>query len=495
MNKNRSLSLLLAVLLMLSITIPSAAAGEGYKDIPEGAWYSEAVAYCFGYDLMNGMGDGLFQPQGPVSRAMAVTVLFRMAGKPEPLNAVTGFPDVPEGAWFSPAIAWAVEAELVRGYENGNFLPNQSITREELATLFWRFAGSPEATGDMEPFADAGEISAFAVEAVYWSREVGVINGMGESRFVPRGQATRAQLAQILMMYDSYLWNPKGIKIEMDVLCAPNGIAAASDGSLMVTDTYAHKIWQVRNGAAQLFAGADTALDRNGDPIGGYNDASLPESWFSTPWAIAPYRNGWAVSDAGNDSLRFLDEKGTQRINVTVPSKDGRFAYPTGLAADQEGNLYVSDTHHGAIYAIDGKGTVKVLAEGLKDPMGLCWRDGVLYVAETGSNRILAIRNGKTEVLAGTGEMGDRNGTASEASFASPQGVAVGPDGSVYIADTVNSSLRVLRPDGMVETLLEQSETDLDAFPVSPTGLLISGDRLYVCDNYARLLFSLPLNG
>lgn len=490
MNKKRSLSLLLAALMLLCLSFPALAAEDDYKDIPDGAWYSEAVAYCSGQNLMNGMGEGLFQPQGTVSRAMAVTVLFRMEGSPEPPVPSAGFSDVPEGAWFAPAIAWGAETELVRGYGNGDFLPNQPISREELATLFWRFAGSPEAKGS-EPFADDGEISSFAVEAVYWCREAGLINGMGEGRFVPRGQATRSQLAQLLMKFDAY--TRKGLRIEMDVLCAPSGIAALPDGALMVTDTYAHKIWQLRGGEAAVYAGADTVADRNGDPVGGYNDASLSESWFSAPWAIAPYRDGWAVSDSGNNALRYLDKNGVQRINVSIPSKDGSLAYPTGLAADDSGNLYVSDTHHGAIYKISGKGLVSTVAEKLDDPMGLCWQDGVLYVAETGSNRILTIRNGKAEVLAGTGEMGALDGPALEASFAAPQGIAVGPDGSVYVSDTVNSALRVLRPDGTVETLLEQSEAGMDICPVSPTGLLVLDGRLYVCDNYARRVFSLPL--
>ncbi len=492
MNKDRLFSLLIAVFLLLGLALPAAAAEDSYSDVPEEAWFFEAIGYCTGHGLMNGMGNGLFCPQGDVSRAMAVTVLYRMAGTPEPPEASAGFPDVPEGTWYSPAISWAVEAELVRGYEDGGFLPNKSITREELATLFWRFTGSPEAKGDVKPFADAGEISAFAVESVYWSREVGLVNGMGEDRFDPRGQATRAQLAQLLMTYDEKV-RDQGIHIEMDGLCAPSGIAAAPDGSLMVTDTYAHKIWLVRDSAAEVYAGADAASDRNGDPMGGYNDASLTESWFSTPWAIAPYRNGWAVSDAENNALRYLDKDGVQRINVIVPGEDGQFSYPTGLSADEDGNLYVSDTHHGAIYKIDEKGSLEVLADGLDSPMGLCWKDSVLYVAETGGNRILAIRSGRTEVLAGTGEMGDRNGTASEATFAAPQGIAAGEDGSVYIADTVNAALRVLRPDGMVETLLEQSESGMDPYPVSPTGLLVFGNRLYVCDNYARLVFSLSL--
>ncbi len=491
MNNKRFASLLLAALMLLYLAFPALAAEDDYKDIPDGAWYSEAVAYCSGQNLMNGMEEGLFQPQSQVSRAMAVTVLFRMAGSPKPLDPSAGFSDVPEGAWFAPAIAWGVETELVRGYENGGFLPNQSISRQELATLFWRFAGSPEAKGDTEPFADDGEISSFAVEAVYWSREEGLINGMGEGRFAPRGQATRAQLAQLLMKFDTYM--RKGLRIEMDVLCAPNGIAAHSDGSLMVTDTYGHKIWQLRDGEAAVYAGADTVKDRNGDPLGGYNDAALSDGWFSDPWAIAPYRDGWAVSDAGNNALRYLDKEGVQRINVSIPSKDGSLAYPTGLAADDSGNLYVSDTHHGAIYRISGNGLVTKVADKLDDPMGLCWQEGVLYVAETGSNRILTIRNGKADVLAGTGEMGAADGPALEASFAAPQGIAVGPDGSVYISDTVNSALRVLRTDGMVETLLEQSEGGMDIYPVSPTGLLILDGRLYVCDNYARRVFSLPL--
>ncbi|MBR4656393.1 MAG: S-layer homology domain-containing protein [Oscillospiraceae bacterium] len=491
MFRKRLVTSWIAILLVLCLSIPVGAVESAYTDVSEDAWYAASVAYCTEHELMNGVGNGCFQPQSEVSRAMAVTVLYRMAGEPQPVEATSGFPDVPEGTWYSPAVAWAVEAELVRGYEDGDFLPGQSITREELATLFWRYTGSPELKREPEPFADDGEISAFAVEAVYWCREAGVVNGVGENRFAPRGQATRAQLAQFLMAYDTLT---KRTLISLGEHGAPCGIAAAPDGSLLVTDTYAHKVWLVRDGKVQVYAGADTALNRNAAPMGGYNDASLSESWFSIPWAIAPYRSGWAVSDAGNNVLRYLDETGVQTINVRIPSKSGSLSYPTGLAADDTGNLYVSDTHYGAIYRISENGALDVWAEGLDNPMGLCWKDDVLYVAETGGNRILTVRDGIVEVLTGTGEMGDQNGTAEEAAFAAPQGITVGEDGSVYIADTVNAALRVLRPDGMVETLLERSEAGMDIYPISPVGLLVFGNKLYFCDNYARWLISLPLD-
>ncbi len=492
MKRKQLIASLLAVLLLLGLSV-SAAADSVFSDVPEDAWYAEAVEYCHRQGLVEGVGDGLFQPQGGVSRAMVVTVLYRLAGAPQLRQSEKGFSDVQEGAWYYAPVAWAVEAELVQGYEDGRFAPDRAITREELATLLWRFAGYPPVRGESAAFADEKEISSYALEAVSWAKAAEVVDGMGDNRFEPRSGANRAQLAAILMKYTASVGYGAGVQSEMDVFCAPTGIIRTGDGALLVTDTLGQKIWRLQDGVTELYAGAETPKDRSGKEVGGYVDSSLTESCFSSPWGIAPFLKGWAVSDAGNHVIRYLSEEGVQTVNYTAVDNSGQLAYPTGLAADGDGNLYVSDTHNGAIRRITPEGRMTTVASGLEDPTGLCWFEGALYVAETGQNRILRLRDGETEVLAGSGEAGDADGPAAEATFSSPQGLTVAPDGTVYISDTVNAAIRVLRPEGTVETLLRTEEDGMEGYPVSPTGLTLAGGRLYICDPYACKLFSLPL--
>lgn len=230
--------------------------------------------------------------------------------------------------------------------------------------------------------------------------------------------------------------------------------------------------------------------------MGGYYDAALLESTFKNPWAIAPFLDGWAVSDPENQVVRFLRTGGSGGEGRTEVTDLGiKFDHPTGLAVDGEGNLYVSETFQGQVRKITPAGKVTTLADRLSEPMGLCWANGALYVAECGGNRILHVSaSGQTSVVAGSGENGSADGPAAQASFSGPKGVAVAADGTVYAADTDNGTVRRVK-DGQVTTILSRDPRDVTAlFPVSPTGLLLQGNTLYISDTFARKVLALPLN-
>lgn len=285
---------------------------------------------------------------------------------------------------------------------------------------------------------------------------------------------------------------------ELDVLCAPNSIVPDDDGGFLITDLYGKKVWRIKNGKSTVYAGTDSVKDRYGEPIGGYNDAGYADSLFKEPWAISPFLGGYAVSDTANNSVRLLRTKeGTQTINgasdVLEMSEYGvTFESPTGLATDDEGNLYISDTGRGAVRKITTNGEVETVVEDLAGPTGLCYADGALYIAETDAERVISVKDGVISPVAGSGEVGDADGNAESASFASPQGVAVAEDGTVYIADTVNASVRRVK-DGKVDTILSPSDAYLSTSPVSPTGLCISDNTLYVCDYFSRMIYTIPI--
>ncbi|MCI8304140.1 MAG: hypothetical protein HFF52_05870 [Lawsonibacter sp.] len=480
-----------ALALALTLPLPVRAAGTGYSDVPQGAWYAEAAAYCREHGLLYGTGEDRFSPELPVSRGMLAAVLHRLAGSPAAAGELP-FTDVAPGAWYADAVRWAGQRGYMSGYGEGLFGPEDPVTREQLAAVLWRYAGSPAAQA--EDFADEGEIAPYALPAVDWTRSAGLISGVGDNRFAPGAGAARSQLAVILMNF-SGLSRVTSVSA-IDVMCQPCGVAAMPDGSLLVTDQYNKVIWRVTEGRSSPFAGADTVEDVYGQPVGGYHDAALLKSLFKDPWAIAPFLGGWAVSDAENGVVRFLrpDDSGT--VNRTGVTDLGvSFDHPTGLAADDAGSLYVSDTFLGVVKKITPAGQVSTWASGLTEPMGLCWADGSLYIAECGGNRILKVGGDKkVTVAAGSGTEGEADGPAAQASFSGPKGVAVAADGTIYVADTDNGTVRRVR-DGQVTTILSRDPRDVTAlFPAAPTGLLIQGNTLYISDTFARKLLALPLD-
>lgn len=285
----------------------------------------------------------------------------------------------------------------------------------------------------------------------------------------------------------------------MDTISHPCGAAVMEDGSLLVTDVYNRVIWHVADGTSTIYAGSSSPDDSGQQPPGGYIDGPYAESVFRSPWAIAPFLDGWAVSDTDNHVVRLLKDGVVQTINAraagsrTDAESGTVFEHPTGLAADDEGNLFIADTFADTIYKITSDGEILTEATGISEPMGMCWQDGSLYVAETGKNRVISLRDGEVTVLAGNGEPGDADGSAEEAAFSSPKGVAAGADGTIYVADTNNSAIREIR-DGQVGTLYARDVRDLDAFfPMSPTGMLKVQNDLYVCDPFARTLLLMSL--
>lgn len=173
---------------------------SGYTDLNMGEWYHDGIHYCLDEGLMDGVDAGMFAPNATTSRAMIVTMLWRLQGSPE-VEAEETFTDVAPGDWYADAIAWAAAEGVAEGYEDGSFRPNDAITREQLAAMLWRYAGSPEADGDLSVFADGADTSSWAEQAMSWAVAQGLLTGVDNDRLAPGGQATRAQTATILMRF------------------------------------------------------------------------------------------------------------------------------------------------------------------------------------------------------------------------------------------------------------------------------------------------------
>ena len=188
----------LALISSLNLNALAAVEDTGYADIEAGSWYAEAVEYVRDNGLMSGTTATTFEPGGTTTRAMLAQILYREAGSP----AVSGndtFTDTQEGAWYADAVLWATQAGVISGYGDGRFGPNDPVSREQIAVILCRYAGSPAAQG--EDFADEASISTWAADAVDWARSAGLMTGQEGNRFAPQASATRAETAVILRAF------------------------------------------------------------------------------------------------------------------------------------------------------------------------------------------------------------------------------------------------------------------------------------------------------
>lgn len=171
-----------------------------YADIDLNDWYHEEVEFALANGLMNGVGDNRFDPNGKLTRAMLVTVLYRFAGSPDVEGLKNPFKDVPAEEWYTDAVLWAAANGIVNGTGDGEFSPEDNITREQVATIFHRYNKAPEGKGELSAFPDADTVSGYAVNAMQWAVGEGIING-SDGKLDPLGNATRAQIAAIFYRY------------------------------------------------------------------------------------------------------------------------------------------------------------------------------------------------------------------------------------------------------------------------------------------------------
>ncbi len=293
---------------------------------------------------------------------------------------------------------------------------------------------------------------------------------------------------------------------------AASGIVSGDGDVLYIADSYNRAVWRMEDGAVQLIAGQTEVTDLSGQPAAGYRDGACLQAAFGLPWAVVQYQDGLLVSDSENHVLRYIDlEKervytaaGTGKAGYRDGSSRAAFDTPTGLAVGDDGTVYIADTGNNVIRAMDSDGKITTYAGGeegcalgslkqvrFSEPTGLYWRDGVLYVADSGNHRIVAIEKDTAVLVAGAELSGDEavvggylDGKAVEAVFSNPQGIAVDADGTVYVADTGNSAVRKIQ-NGYVSTLLSG---DAISCVVSPRGLWVGGDTLLVGDVFTHTL-------
>ncbi len=177
-----------------------------FRDVAQGEWFRDAVSYVYTARLMNGTSPDLFSPWETTTRGMIVTILYRYDGSPA--AGMTSFPDVPPGEYYAAPVSWAAASGVVKGYETGLFEPQNPITREQMAAILYRYAQQKgldvSGRADLSVYADAGQVSPYAKDAMAWAVHTQLITGVDSRTLQPGGSAVRAQVATILMRFCQY---------------------------------------------------------------------------------------------------------------------------------------------------------------------------------------------------------------------------------------------------------------------------------------------------
>lgn len=408
---------------------------------------------------------------------------------------------------------------------NGKFYlqPKREITKLETAVIVTKALGiyttSPSEISDID-------IPVWANDYVSTAINFGIMNLDENGYFNIKDTLKLEEASKILetALEKGYF---KKDKVE---IYAGNGISSLVDGELnnssfyaptgiikyknaiYVADTKNNSIREIKDNTVSTVMGNVTGRDEFEVAIGSFADGNKAK--FDSPSFLATPKTGLLISDTNNNLIRYFTKTkvSTYAGNIAGGYKDGKrtkalFNNPTGIVATSKGVVYIADTGNNVIRKIDRNDNVTTYAGvvsldgGYKDgnakeamfnqPIGLALKDGALYVADCGNQRIRKIENGKVTTIAGGGEekydnsnevIGDYiDGTVENARFNFPQNIAVDDRGNIYVADTGNSAIRKIDKNGNVYTIAGLSKND-NVEIVSPVGLMIDADKLYVTD-------------
>ncbi len=197
--KRRLLVLAALLCLAVSLAVPACAIEyAGFSDVDDGTAHSAAIRWAAEQGYVNSYPDGRFGVNDPVTRAQLASIFYRAAGSPS-VPGASRFPDVQAGAYYADAAVWAEDSGLIGGYPDGRYGVDDPVTRQQVVTILWRWAESPTASG--EDYADESTVAAYAQTAVDWSQSNSILAGREDGRFAPNESATRAEVVSALYQY------------------------------------------------------------------------------------------------------------------------------------------------------------------------------------------------------------------------------------------------------------------------------------------------------
>lgn len=408
------------------------------------------------------------------------------------------------------------------------FFPKSDITKQEACVIIARALNM--GTGTPTDYTDAG--SMWAEEYVSAVSKAGLISGNEDGSFGAYNKVTEKEVNSILetISQRGYLsvgelkvyagtGNPilNDGELSVSSFNSPSGIAEYKD-KIYTADTKNNSIRLIDEEKVTTIAGNADNKDIYGNAISSFKDGDAKNALLDNPTYMTEGLKGVLFCDSGNNLIRYYSkDKVTTYAGVIFGGYlDGkrnkaRFSNPTGIVADEKGNIYIADTDNNVIRKIDRSDNVTTYAGtvtsngGYKDgnarealfnrPMGLALKDKALYVVDCGNQRIRKIENGVVTTVAGCGTdtydgtneiIGDFvDGTSNIACFNFPKDIAIDGESNLYVADTGNSAIRKIDKDGNVTTVIGFSDTELEA----PAGLLLKDNKLYITDEIMNMVF------
>lgn len=276
-NKNKIYKCLsLLCTLGIALSMPHFAAAAEYRDVENKSWYSSAVTYVDTQGYMNGVGDGKFAPNAKISRAMMATVLYRLSGE-QNSRTKPYFNDCKRGAWYFDGVQYCAATGIIGGYGDGKFGPDDYLTRQDMMTMCYRYAQAMEMDAEcqdwLEAYKDGEQVRSYARNAVNWCLQNHVTSGVSAHQIAPLLNATRAQLAQILMNFDEFVLdkdthtfyvtpdNPYGFAVQNIRLT--DSQLSFTLGGVPADEQLTARVYQIVNGTATGTSAFEIPTDRH----------------------------------------------------------------------------------------------------------------------------------------------------------------------------------------------------------------------------------------
>lgn len=290
---SRMLCLILCFALLLGLLPMGFAAELPFVDVPEGSWFTDAVEFVYENGLMNGTAGTTFSPALHMSRGMIVTVLYRLEGSPETSGQMP-FEDVPAKFYYHDAVAWSYENGIVNGVSGTAFAPDADVTREQLVTIFYRYANAKgydtTSMNDLAAYEDEYQVSGFARNALVWAVESGIINGVTDTTLVPQGSANRAQFATIMKRFVDWCENRRApatvLTAQKDAELHEN-LQNAIDNILYTETEIVHSDTFI---PGKTYTGTAYYISNDGDDN---NDGLTPETAWQSMGKLLGALGGW----------------------------------------------------------------------------------------------------------------------------------------------------------------------------------------------------------
>ena len=433
---------------------------EQFADVEIPSWYHEGVDFVLENEYMMGVSDTAFAPADTVNRAMAVTVLYRMAGSPE-VSGSHAFTDVQAGSFYENAVIWGLENAIVNGKSAASFAPDDAVTRQELATFLYRFAAymGADVTAEydaLSAFADAGALAAYAVVPMKWAVGAGLVSGMDASHLAPAAQSNRAQLAVMLMrlyneilgVYRIPLGDLEGLKI------APGKVLMAVGGTQELTVT--PDPWNAKLGEI-AFASTDenvATVDENGVVTGiaggecqivavcGELTANIPVRILDVQGTVKAYNyfsntmqyGPWVTLDLADLSTVTYGEMSP--VDFIAADYNGHENKIYGYDANY--TFYAWDLQSGDVQTIGSAGNSIQVTD-----MAYDYTSGILYAVGVDTSTYMG---GLYQVDVRTGKLVNAAMTIEGLAYF---GLAIDLEGNLYVLDSESKLYSVIVEEGM----------------------------------------------